>query len=481
MSIPHRRAGSPADRVTPIPGRVAVPLGFAAQIVTGPLQEARTVTVALSAPFRRHGIADEVLAGQVETYAGWLRELRLNHRVVLPDAEPAGPLLPLGRELRLLAETLAQRERGLLRLFDLVKNSDQGVLLDDLLAEIFRLFKRIIPYNRVACAFLSDDGQQLTAYWAASDLPGVKIQPGYTGPMAGSSLLDVLATGQPRIINDLVAYLAAKPGSHATRRVVAEGGRSSMACPLFAEGSPLGFIFFTSGTTGSYHKWHQSIFRLIADQVSLAIHRSRTRTALAGQNSRLRRKTEELESASTHDRLTGLLNRDAIKAALQQSFTRHFAGGPVCGVIALKIDNFAALNDRLGYAGGDDVLKEFARRIGCMVRRSDPMGRPGGNELLIVTATGDAALAKIAERMRRVTGDIPFHINGTAIEVTASFGVAQPGEATDGMATTGADQLLLAARSALQVARAAGGNVVMCDRSCRPAWTGDAGGLPPAG
>lgn len=235
------------------------------------------------------------LADRVEAYAGWVRELRLSSRVTLPETDPADPFLPLAEELRLLAEALERRERETLRLLDLVQRALGGVLLDDVLSDVYQHFSGIIPYDRISCAFLSDDRQHLTAYWAASALPGERVRPGYTQPIAGSSLLDVLASGQPRVINDLAAYLEAKPGSDSTRRVVAEGGRSSLTCPLFVDDQPIGFLFFTSDRPNTYRDTHQSLFRQIAGQISLLLHRSRMHTELVQQNSYLLRKATELE------------------------------------------------------------------------------------------------------------------------------------------------------------------------------------------
>ena len=238
----------------------------------------------------------DTLAGRVETYAGWVRELRTSMRLALPEIDPTDSLYVLAHELRLLAEVMERREREMERLFDLVQHALRGVLLDDVLSEIYQRFAGVIPYDRICCAFLSDDGQNLTAYWAASSLPGKQVQPGYSQPIAGSSLLDVIASGQPRIIDDLVAYLAAKPQSESTRRVVAGGGRSSLTCPLFVDDQPIGFIFFTSNTPHAYHDTHKGIFRQIAGQISLVLHRSRTHTELVKHNSYLLNRTNELET-----------------------------------------------------------------------------------------------------------------------------------------------------------------------------------------
>ncbi len=240
--------------------------------------------------------AKDTIADRIETYACWIRGLRTSKQRILPEVDPADSLYVLANELRLLAEAMERQEREMRRLFDLVQHALRGVLLDDVLSEIYHRFAGVIPYDRMCCAFLSDDGKNLTAYWAASSLSGKQVQPGYTQPIAGSSLEDVIASGQPRVINDLVAYLEAKPGSDSTRRVVAGGGRSSLTCPLFVDDQPTGFIFFTSDKPNTYQDSHQSIFRQIAGQISLVLHRSRTHTELVKHNSYLLNRTNELEN-----------------------------------------------------------------------------------------------------------------------------------------------------------------------------------------
>ena len=97
---------------------------------------------------------------------------------------------------------------------DLVSNRvSAGVLLDDVLEEFYREARGIFPYDRIGLSLLEDGGRVLRARWAKSSLGPLLLGGGYAAPMGGSSLEEILATGRPRILNDLVAYLAAKPSS----------------------------------------------------------------------------------------------------------------------------------------------------------------------------------------------------------------------------------------------------------------------------
>lgn len=136
---------------------------------------------------------------RVDAYAAWVTQLRCGQPLQDLRSDNSNPLARLGRELELLADVLGRREQELRRLFDLVATIEPGVLVEDVLNRIFDGFTGLIPFERICCAFISSTGSYLTAYWTRSELGPQQIAAGYSQPLAGSSLEQVLRTGQPRV------------------------------------------------------------------------------------------------------------------------------------------------------------------------------------------------------------------------------------------------------------------------------------------
>jgi len=181
----------------------------------------------------------------------------------------------LGIELRELGQMLEKKFAQIDTLARVTEQVNAGLSLDDVLNHVFETFRPIIPYNRIGFSLLEENGTIVRARWARSDAPELKITKGYEAPLQGSSLRQIIETGNPRILNDLVDYLKNHPNSESTHLIVEEGVRSSLTCPLIAMGKHIGFMFFSSFTPHTYENVHIQFFMQIAGQLSVIVEKGR--------------------------------------------------------------------------------------------------------------------------------------------------------------------------------------------------------------
>jgi diguanylate cyclase (GGDEF)-like protein len=141
---------------------------------------------------------------------------------------------------------------------------------------------------------------------------------------------------------------------------------------------------------------------------------------------RLVRTQEALRREAARDGLTSLWNRKAIFAILERELARSERDQDRVGLIMIDVDHFKSINDTLGHAAGDAVLRIIASGIAAVVRPYDSVGRYGGEEFLIVApGCGLTETWELAERVRAHVANCNIIASGGAnIRVSLSLGVA---------------------------------------------------------
>jgi len=140
---------------------------------------------------------------------------------------------------------------------------------------------------------------------------------------------------------------------------------------------------------------------------------------------RLARKYSQARHAAHHDPLTGLPNRSLLLDRFNQAVTQGAREGRQVALLFVDLDGFKKVNDRLGHAGGDNLLRQVAGRLAACIRASDTACRYGGDEfiLMLPEVAGLESAATVAGKIRTRLA-APYAVDGSTIAVTASIGTA---------------------------------------------------------
>lgn len=134
---------------------------------------------------------------------------------------------------------------------------------------------------------------------------------------------------------------------------------------------------------------------------------------------------EQLKRIANYDVLTGLPNRAMLRGQLNQALHVASRVGDMVAVLFIDLDQFKQVNDTLGHASGDELLKMVSERLASVCRKEDTLGRLGGDEFIVIaqhiqSRSGAATLAaKLIHAL-----DTPFSLEGHQIFVGGSIGVS---------------------------------------------------------
>ncbi|MEB0012811.1 EAL domain-containing protein [Glaciimonas sp. Gout2] len=154
------------------------------------------------------------------------------------------------------------------------------------------------------------------------------------------------------------------------------------------------------------------------------------------------------------DELTGLPNRRMFSARLQQEIKNHHRAGRFMALLFIDLDHFKEINDTLGHAAGDLLLKETGRRLTALTRASDIVARLGGDEFVVVlTQMGKTSpVERISQQIIDQLAQ-PYILGVDVAYISASIGISLYSDSV-----TSTAQLLNNADQAMYLAKQKGGN-----------------------
>ena len=247
-----------------------------------------------------------------------------------------------------------------------------------------------------------------------------------------------------RVIEDQKPYVAHIDDPAADPQEIAFlqsiGQRSIAILPLVAAGRTVGTVEFTTNRPEAFDAGAIELATMLATEAAMAL-----------ENARL---YDQIRHQAFHDGLTGLSNRalfrDRVQHALDVTQRRP---GAMVALLYIDLDDFKTFNDRLGHAGGDELLVVTAARLTGCLRPGDTAARLGGDEfaVLLEGIAGVEDAATVADRIIATLRE-PVRVGDTAVSVQPSIGIDLGAGGSETV-----DDLLRNADAAMYAAKTAGG------------------------
>ncbi|MEJ2061626.1 MAG: diguanylate cyclase, partial [Gammaproteobacteria bacterium] len=259
---------------------------------------------------------------------------------------------------------------------------------------------------------------------------------------------------QPYMIQDLTERTTTDEW---TLQALAHHYASLISLPLVSDDKAIGSLNIYSKDSYAFDTDELKLLKEIASNLAYGITALRTQ-ALHNQAQEL------LTHQAFHDGLTDLPNRALFMHTLQMALAHVERSEEVVAVLFIDLDDFKLVNDTLGHAAGDELLRQVGERIHNNIRGSDMVARQGGDEFIVLmsstnsrdpeeTTSQDSVLLNVAKQAQRLIDQMkqPFIIEGHRTYIGASIGIAiSPHDARD------TDTLLQYADSAMYRAKELG-------------------------
>jgi diguanylate cyclase (GGDEF)-like protein len=326
----------------------------------------------------------------------------------------------------------------------------------------------LIDARNFYIALRSADGASVSFPYAAD-----QYEREWSPRSSGRGLTEyVLRTGRPQLVDRERAQALADAGE--IDPAMLDGPTLVwLGAPLLGVEGVIGVVAVQSYEGASaYDERDAELLTFVSYQIANSLQRRHAAELLQQANAELEQRVEartlelreqitvreqieaQLQHQVMHDALTRLPNRVYLRDRIDRAIARVRRTGDGFGVLYIDVDRFKVVNDSLGHAAGDEMLREVARRLAYCVREPDTVARLAGDEfvLLLEHVLQPEMACKVAQRVLEAL-QAPMQVAGRELRVSASIGIALADAGCES-----ADRILHDADSALYRAKSMGRN-----------------------
>jgi diguanylate cyclase len=289
----------------------------------------------------------------------------------------------------------------------IVRANDRQTLLED----ACRLAVAEGEFRLAWCGLLQNESElrPIATSGDGGDI-AVLVNAWFDEPQSTSNFVaQAVRSSQPRFCNDLMAAEV-----HGVRRdlLLERGYLSAIALPLLIEGKVNGCLVLFAGSAGYFDEEEIRLLSELSDDISFALDHID--------------KAERLAWLATYDPVTGITNRTAFEARVASYVSVASHTRTEFAIVVADPERFEALNNTLGRAIGDEILRQAARRFARAAGGEDVSGHVGSDQFAAIIAGpfDGAALSHRLDALWRDWLETPFETQGHIIELTAKGGVA---------------------------------------------------------
>lgn len=399
---------------------IFLPDGSQENLLSIPASDAAFTPAELNIDFSlKRPVWDQELAGRSSPHETALIESGARFRTLIPlsgkkesgflelssrerlcaDTQSDDELLRVGRILGLALSywLISRRERMKLREAELFREAaislTSSLSRDEVIRQILVRLQELVPYTTCSVQLLKEEqGETFLEIVGGNGFPNLPEILGIRFPVGGDN-------PNTRVIRSRKSYFSANitrdfkaflEGPHRFAAIV-----SWMGVPMILGNKLIGMLTLDKSEEGFFTEAHLESTEVFAVQAAVALENARHFEELKELNARL-------ERVAITDELTGLYNRRGF-LTLGSEQLHYFRRHKIDSLLMyLDLDHFKEINDTLGHAEGDRALRTYAEILKQSLRKSDLLGRMGGDEFVILTGKSeDQSREAIIERIEK--------------------------------------------------------------------------------